>query len=91
MKRKPRIEYYWARNPHPVPQTVNVRIFAANGVQVGQITQGSKDKRDARRCVNALCVALGAAWVNGDGDDHFVEELVASGFLREVGPGPRPK
>ena len=86
-QRKPRIEYYWRDGKHEglfVP-VVNVRIVAANGEVVGQITQGFRDKTDARRAVNALAEALGIP-VEAVGG-QWVQNSTA---LREVGPGRKP-
>lgn len=97
----PTIEYYWSTptrvvggsgeigNPFRYAEgepVVNVRIKAANGLVVGQITQGSKDKRDARRCVEAL-----ASCFRAFPDPHLLEDLIALKGLKEVGPGPKPK
>lgn len=85
----PTIEYYWSP-AHPDPartvHRVNVRIRGANGEIVAQITQGAKDKRDARRSVEALCNIF-----NGGHDPKLLEDLVSLRWLKEVGPGPRPR
>ncbi|UNA00804.1 hypothetical protein ZHS_48 [Edwardsiella phage vB_EpM_ZHS] len=109
----PTIEYYWSTPTRVVGGTgeignpfryaegepvVNVRIKAANGLVVGQITQGSKDKRDARRCVEALIEALIPArlrkWEQTFGTEHLgpIAYLVTEpAEIREKGPGPKPK
>ena len=74
------IEYYWAstslkkRQPYELAWRVMVRLKATNGEIVAQITQGAKDKRDARRSVEALAFMFGG-------------DLTA---LKQVGPGRPP-
>lgn len=71
------IEYYWVntigKGMTVVPR-VMVRLCATNGEQVAQITQGAKDKRDARRSVEALAFMFGG-------------DITA---LQQVGPGTKP-
>jgi hypothetical protein len=97
----PTIEYYWSTPTRVVGGTgeignpfryadgtpvVNVRIMAANGLLVAQITQGFRDKHDARRGVETLAACFRAV-----PDPHLLSDLVALKALKEVGPGPKPK
>jgi len=88
-KNLPTIEYYWTNVIGPAMKAVavvNVRIKAANGLQVAQITQGFRDKTDARRGVEALAHCF-RAYPN----PTLLADLIASKTLKEVGPGPKPK
>lgn len=69
-----------------IDHKVAVSIRAANGEKLAPITQGAKDKRDAKRSLVALVEALSG--VNGVA---FLEARIADGSLAEVGPGPKPK
>jgi len=92
---KATIEYYWSpkrvtkivQNKPVADHEVNVRILGANGLIVGQITQGFKDKRDARRGVNALCEALG--WDSEQ--EGVLGHLISERLVQERGPGAKPK
>lgn len=83
--RTPRIEYYWSMQGFE--PRVNVRLWGANGEQIAQITQGYRDKTDARRGVQALRNMLS----NSNEGPRDFEDLIAGKFLREVGPGKKPE
>jgi hypothetical protein len=89
--RKPRIEYYWTpgrpgsdkHGAEVVDHFVNWRLIGANGEVMCQSTQGYRDKRDARRAVEAVTLILCKP-------AHSSEGAVTYG-VREVGPGRKPE
>lgn len=85
MKRKPKIQYYWAKQwgavGSPAEHVVNWRLVGANGEIMCQSTQGFRDKAAARIAVNAVALRLGSWGI----DDPDVQK-----HLREVGPGRKP-
>lgn len=92
---KATIEYYWSpkrvmkivKNQRVADHEINIRILAANGLQVAQITQGFQDKRDARRGVESLLVALGHAAI----PEGILGHLIEAKYVQEKGPGAKPK
>lgn len=91
----PTIHYGWmpvkARAGRGAPMRiidhkVAVSIRAANGEKLAPITQGAKDKRDAKRSVLALVTAL-----SGESGALLLEGRIADGMVAEIGPGPKPK
>lgn len=85
--RKPKVEFYWTirgnvgADVSKAYGVVNWRLVGANGETMCQSTQGFRDKTDARRAVEAVAATLG-------GDLRWELER---GYLREVGPGRKPK
>lgn len=87
--RKPKIVYYWTSNHKRMrvsgvvrvvsDHKVNWRLVGANGEVMCQSTQGFRDKRDARRSVEAVWSAL-------------LGMTQPDGMLmpRQVGPGMKP-
>lgn len=69
-----------------IDHKVAVSIRAANGEKLAPITQGAKDKRDAKRSILALVTALA-----GETGALMLAGRIADGSVAEIGPGPKPK
>lgn len=83
-KRKPKIEYYWVRDPRvalPPLWQVNWRLVGSNGETMCQSTQGYRDKADAERSVQSVAAVFAElTWVEGK---------PVLGY-RSIGPGSKP-